>query len=120
MKVVVALFDEEVSPRLDGCTGILVADDEIEAIIDLKQATCQQRLMEIVKQAPAMLLCGGVRRCDYFFLVHSGVQVLTGLSGSARTRLDEFRGGALRVDAPQIANQTKPGACRFRRRRQGG
>lgn len=115
MKLVVALFENDISPRLDCCTSMLVVDGAEEEIIDLSEATWMERLEEIVNRAPQALLCGGVRRCDYFYLVQSGIRVYSELSGLARERLVEALSGELPHEPLEFGNQEGPPCRRIRR-----
>ena len=96
MRIAVALFGDEVSPRFDCCTGLLVQDaDGSEVRLDLCGRTAHARIQEVVRQKPDCLLCGGIRRCDLFFLTETGIQVIDGLSGEARVAVDACRNDAL-------------------------
>jgi hypothetical protein len=120
MKVAVALFGEEISPRLDGCVELLVCHDDREERIDLRQANGLERLAAILKLAPDVLLCGGIRRCDYFLLVQSGIDVIPGLTGTASHRLADLRQGTLQAFPPRNLTRAGTGCRRLRRRRRGG
>ncbi len=94
MIVAAALFNQDISPRLDFCDGFLILDSvKMEWMIKHIKATKINRydmLNMILKLSIETLLTGGVRRCDYFYLTQSGVKVLAGLTGPAKDRIEEF------------------------------
>jgi len=121
MKVAAALFDEEISPRFDCCTGLLVCGpDGSEVRLDLRGRTPGSRLEEVVRCKPDCLLCGGIRRCDLFMLTDCGIHVIDGLTGDARDAVSRCRDGTLESGGAGFftpATQRRHGRCR---RRKGG
>ncbi len=124
MIVAAALFDRNISPRLDFCDGFLVQDTErgqSEALrVRAAQLSRADRLNLLTRLNVEILLTGGIRRCDYFFLTHSGIRVLTGLTGEAEARIAEYLHGTLSVQAPCFDQRSQPGCRRRLRRRKGG
>ena len=96
LKIAAALFGEEISPRFDCCTGLLVWDEDgYEVRLDLRGRTAGARIEEVIRLKPDCLLCGGIRRCDLFLLTKCGVRVIDGLTGEARTAVAQCRNGTL-------------------------
>lgn len=114
MKIAIALFGDEVSPRFDCCTGLrFVSDDGSEENLDLRGQTATARMSEVLKRHPSQLLCGGIRRCDLFLLLESGIQVIEGLCGDASVALDACKRGELKLSASRDPSWVPP--CRRRR-----
>jgi hypothetical protein len=118
MKIVTALFGEEVSPRFDCCTGLLVSGtDGTELPLDFRGQTDSARIGEVVRQRPDVLLCGGIRRCDLVVLAESGIRVIDGLNGEARLAVEQCRSGAFRPGGPEESGMGRPGSSGCCRRR---
>lgn len=121
MKVAAALFGEEISPRFDCCTGLLILDeDESEVKLDFRGRTAGARIEEVIRRKPDWLLCGGIRRCDLLLLTECGIRVVHGLTGPARMAVDQCRNGTLKTGAEKNSTQVAlrgRGRCR---RQKGG
>jgi len=120
MKIAAALFGEEISPRFDCCTGLLVRDEGgHEVRLDLRGWTAGARVEELVRRKPDCLLCGGIRRCDLFLLTECGIRVIDGLTGEARTAVEQCSDGTLQAKMENNTTQAAP-RCRRRCHRQRG
>ncbi len=121
MKIVAALFGQEISPRFDCCVGLLVCDEESERQLDLRGWTVGERLEEVIKIMPDCLLCGGIRRCDLYVLNECGINVWDGLTGEARRAVEECQRGTL-GRAVTTNNSPRLSSARSRRcrRKKGG
>lgn len=120
MKIAAALFGEEISPRFDCCTGLLVCGEEgNEVRLDFRGQTAGIRIEEVLRRKPDCLLCGGIRRCDLFMLTECGIHVIDGLTGDAHDAVNRCRKGTLETEDQRNDDQA---AQRRRRRcrRQGG
>lgn len=114
MKIAISLFGEEVSPRFDCCTGLrFVEQDGVEENLALRGQSAGERLSEVLRRQPQVLLCGGIRRCDLFLLAASGIKVIDGLYGPASEALEACLQGTLTPTSPDDPAWVPP--CRRRR-----
>ncbi len=124
MNVAIALFGNEISPRLDCCTSLafvsLEGDWSDAERIDFNSQEDFRRLEILLDRKTDKLLCGGIRRRDWMLLSGSGVEILANLTGSAQLRFQELKSGLLIPVLPSWKRAGGP--CRHRqgRNRQGG
>ena len=124
MLVAVALFGNEISPRLDCCTSLAFVPLEGEwsdaTRVEFDDGEDFRRLQTILDRETGKLLCGGIRRRDWMLLSGSGVEIVANLTGGAQPRFEELKAGLLIPVLPTWKRAGGP--CRRRRgpHRQGG
>jgi predicted Fe-Mo cluster-binding NifX family protein len=105
MRIAIPIYGEYISPRLD-CAATLIVIEPMEKKVgaplehSLSEITDNERPAFLAKLSVKILLCGGIRRRDYFALEGLGIEVIPGLMGSWRTLLDEYMAGRLKPAAP--------------------
>jgi len=121
--IAISLFAEEISPRFDCCSALAFADSE-QAYEKAEIVPCygpdgEKRLSNIIARKASVLICDGIRRCDWFRLRALGIEVFSGFQGKAEDLFKKYKEGCLQVEA--IENP-QPLGCRQRRRmqRKGG
>ena len=125
MIVGIALFNDEISPRFDCCTGLAVVDTakgfKNATRIDLRGTDYHRRVDEFLAHKLDVLLCGGIRRCDFYLLKTSGIDMIPGLSGSAADRLADFTRGSLKPQTdPYPSGRGRRREMRSGRKKHGG
>lgn len=100
MRIAIATFRTQVSPRFDCANTIwlIEVDGETEisrAEISLTQVPPPARAGFLRSHGASVLLCGGLRRRDYFDLVEQGIEIIAGLMGDAQEILTAYRQGRL-------------------------
>jgi predicted Fe-Mo cluster-binding NifX family protein len=116
MKVAVALFGEEVSPRFGCSTEVLIASVEaggvnVEGAQDLTGAPPWQWPEVLSRMGVSTLVCGGIHGRFQQELERRGIQVIWGVIGPAADALHALQNGTLQRD--QFV-------CRGRRRHRAG
>lgn len=120
MRLAIALFGEEISPRFDCCAALAILDSAA-AFTTAERLCCgtpdgERRLNLLLSQKVELLLCGGLRRCDWFRLEAQGIGVLAGFQGQADELFAAYQEGRLPREAPAEVPQF---GCQHRRHRQG-
>lgn len=121
MLVVIPTFGTRISPRFDCAPRLVFFDLHENTIRDRREESVghlhwRKRIALLVDRKVDVLLCGGIRRCDFFFLVESGIDVRAGLVGIVDDVLDAFmRGDISRIETGGFS--IAPGS---RRRRGAG
>ncbi|HPQ71590.1 MAG TPA: NifB/NifX family molybdenum-iron cluster-binding protein [bacterium] len=100
MRIAIATFQTRISPRFDCANTVWLVDLEGEnevarTELSLMQTPPPARAALLRSHDVAVLLCGGVRRCDYFDLLDQGIEVIAGLMGEAQDMLTAYRQGRL-------------------------
>lgn len=110
MLVAVPIFGARISPRFD-CAPCLLFFDLGEGItLDRREEAIghlqwRMRIRLVVDRGVNVLLCGGIRRCDYLFLVNSGIDVRAGLVGMVDDVLAAFmRGEIIQMERERFLN----------------
>ena len=98
MIVALALFEEDIAPRLDWCVWIALFDPErgvdFFERVDVRGTHAHRRLEVILAHRADVLLCGGIRRRDRYYLEAACVRVISNRSGDARRCLRAYLDGA--------------------------
>ncbi len=105
MRVAIATYGKMISPRFDCASTILFFEWKDQQATDHLEQTIQsvpgcQRVDYLVREQVAELLCGGIRRCDYYGLNAAGVKVIAGLMGLVEDVLAEYFAGRLTQTPP--------------------
>jgi predicted Fe-Mo cluster-binding NifX family protein len=120
MWVAVALFGEEISPRFDCCGALAFVDSEqgfeTAEVIHFNNPDGEKRLGLLLERNAQVLLCGGIRRCDWFRLQAQGIEVFSGLQGQASDCFKDYREGRLQ---PEASTNTPSFGCQRRQHRHG-
>ena len=100
MIVGIPVFGNRVSPRFDGAPALLLVDVSNGDVTPNKErsmidARGWQSAEFLKSRRVEVLLCGGIRRCDYFSILDSGIEVYPGLMGEVDEILDTFLRGEL-------------------------
>jgi predicted Fe-Mo cluster-binding NifX family protein len=100
MKIAIPMFGTKVSPRFDSAPSLLLvgaSDGAVQnrMVESLEGIHGQHRIGLLSALGTDVLLCGGIRRCDYFSIVDAGIEIYSGLIGEAKDVLDAFLCGCL-------------------------
>ena len=100
MKIAIPMFGHRVSPRFDSAPSVLLVGVDRGALLGRTQQSLEgvigwRRVALLTGQNVNVLLCGGIRRSDYFSIVNAGIEVYPGLLGEADDVLDAFLRGDL-------------------------
>ena len=96
------MFGNEVAPRFDLATEILIArpdgetDEERDKIIVLPQASAEKLCHQILAEGVQVLICGGIEEEFYHYLIWKKVEVLDSVIGPYKTALEAYYQGTLK------------------------
>ena len=130
MIIAIPIFESRISPRFDCAANLLILtahDDEISSReeISLRRLPWCQRIELLIQKKVDNILCGGIRRCDFFLLSNAGINVYAGLAGEIDGVLNAFLAGQISgggFDKPPVFRRPGwPGRGRAQKgpRRQG-
>jgi predicted Fe-Mo cluster-binding NifX family protein len=100
-KILIALHGEEVAPRFDLATEVLIAviqpDGTLaeERTMVLPQASVEKLCHMIVTEDVGVVVCGGIEEEYYQYLTWKRVRVIDSVIGSCEKALQHLRSGAL-------------------------
>jgi len=100
MRLALPKFGQRISPRFDCAARLLIVEVQGGAIQSRREESMEDlhrryRIGLLLKRKVDVLLCGGIRRCDYFSFVNAGIDVYTGLMGEAEDILEAFLKGRI-------------------------
>ncbi len=100
MKVAIPIFRTRVSPRFDYATRLLVFEIQKDVIVSREEISLEHlpwryRIVFLVSQNVDVVLCGGIRRCDYFLLINAGIEVCAELVGETDDVLNDHLKGKI-------------------------
>lgn len=102
MKVLIGLFGNEVSPRFDLSSEVLIAQvDEAkrkildEKIVVLSQATAEMLCHMVLTESVQVVVCGGIEDEYYQYLTWKRVKVIDSIIGGAREAMKRLVQGKL-------------------------
>ena len=102
MKVLIGLYENEVSPWFDLSSEVLIAQvDEKKAkildekIVVLSQASAEMLCHMVLTESVQVVICGGIEDEYFQYLVWKRVKVLDSIIGSARDALERLVRGEL-------------------------
>jgi predicted Fe-Mo cluster-binding NifX family protein len=100
MRIAIPMFGARVSPRFDIAPSLLLvsASDGVvqdRTVESLDSVHGPHRIGLLLGREVDVLLCGGIRRCDYFSILNAGIEIYPGLIGEAQDVLDAFLCGGL-------------------------
>jgi predicted Fe-Mo cluster-binding NifX family protein len=99
MNIAIPTFRSRVSPRFDLAASLLIVQVQGNRILGRGEERLDniygwRRVRFLTSRNVNVVLCGGIRRCDYFAIVDSGIDVYAGLMGE----IDDVLEGFLRGD----------------------
>ena len=100
MRLALPMFGEKISPRFDCAARLLIVEVQGGAIRGRREESIEQihrqsRIGFLLERKVNVLLCGGIRRRDYFSFVNAGIDVYAGLTGEAEDVLEAFLNGRI-------------------------
>lgn len=101
MKVLVTLLNEEIAPRMDLCTEVLIGSiGKGETTSDLRhvilpRASADELCQLILSEGVNVVVCGGIEEEYYQYLTWKKIRVLDSVIGSWKQALDSLRDGKL-------------------------
>ena len=100
MIIAIPIFGTRISPRFDCAVNLLIVttrDDEISSREEnsMEQLPWCKRIEILVQKEVDTVLCGGIRRCDFFLLTNAGMNVYAGLTGEVDSILHSFLAGEI-------------------------
>lgn len=124
MRVAIALFGDEVSPRFGSSARFMLAtieDDRVQTqeVKDVSDI-CPHDFPEFLSAlGVAKLICGGVHRRFRDELERRGIEVIWGVIGSAAEALTAYLGGRLQCDQFVCNESSERHRCGHGRQRDG-
>jgi len=108
-------LEAQVDPRFGRCPYLIIVDLEtiqFEAIVNESQDATSgagiQASQLIVNKGAKVLLTGNIGPNAFQALSAAGVEIITGVSGTVRGVLEQFKRGELRkTDAPTVNGHSK-------------
>jgi predicted Fe-Mo cluster-binding NifX family protein len=104
-KVLIALHGNEVAPRFDLATEVLIAslapDGTVQEdkILVLPRASAEKLCHMILTEDVGAVICGGIEDEYFQYLTWKRVKVLDSVMGPFETALERFREGSLQEGA---------------------
>jgi predicted Fe-Mo cluster-binding NifX family protein len=103
MNIAIPVFGSRVSPRFDGADTFLLVRVDNGVISERTSRPMQgaqgvRRTQLLTGDDVDVLLCCGIRQCDYYSLADAGIDVYPGLMGETEEVLEAFLGGEISKD----------------------
>lgn len=100
MNIAIPVFGNRVSPRFDSAATFLLVrvDDGVvreRTERPMRDAQGWRRTGLLTGDNVDVLLCGGIRQCDYFSIAEAGIDVYPGLIGETDEILEAFLKGEI-------------------------
>jgi hypothetical protein len=117
MKVLITLLNNDVAPRMDLCTeviiGVLGKDRRIveQRHVILPRPSADELCQLILREGVDVLVCGGIEEEYYQYLTWKKIQVLDSVIGSWQQALDSLREDSLAAGTilPQLDHEVPDG-----------
>lgn len=117
MKVLVTLLNNDVAPRMDLCTEVLIGVlDKDRTIVEqrhviLPRPSADELCQLILREGVDVLVCGGIEEEYYQYLTWKKIQVLDSVIGSSQQALDSVREDSLApgMILPQLDHEVSDG-----------
>lgn len=105
MRIAIPVFGANISPRFDCASSVLMVDVTDGAVTGRRMEAVEpflrrHQLDVLRRKGVEVLLCGGIRRCDYFWLVRSGITVHAGLVGEVEELITAYLQGKIQSEEP--------------------
>lgn len=100
-KVLICLHGNEVTPRFDLATEVLIAfigeDGKVrdERVVVLPQASAEMLCHMVLTESVQVIVCGGIEEEYYQYLTWKRVKVLDSVIGDCRSALERLAEGLL-------------------------
>jgi len=100
MRIAIPVFGTRISPRFDITQKFLVIDIEDGSVTERREVSFEtqpplKRILFLKEQGVDTLLCGGIRRCDYFMIDEMRISIYASLIGEVEEILSSFIDGSL-------------------------
>lgn len=100
MRIAMPIFGTRVSPRFDIARRLLIVDLADGAVKERQEVSFEiqpplKRILFLKEQGVDTLLCGGIRRCDYFMIDEMRISIYASLIGEVEEILSSFIDGSL-------------------------
>lgn len=101
MKVLITLLNNDVAPRMDLCTevliGVLGEDNRIleQRHVILSRASADDLCQLILSEGTDVVVCGGIEEEYYQYLTWKKIQVVDSVIGSGQEALERVQKGTL-------------------------
>jgi predicted Fe-Mo cluster-binding NifX family protein len=100
MLIAIPTFGSRISPRFDCAATLMIAEILESSITDRREEPighmqCHDRIAFLKSRNIDVVLCGGIRRCDFYYLTDAGIDVCPGLFGEAEHILEAFSNGEI-------------------------
>jgi len=104
MKILVTLRDNDVAPRFDLTTEVLIVECDNTAVgkprnIILPGPSADELCSLIIKEAISLVICGGIEEAHFQYLAWKKISVIDRVIGPAAEALRLAASGALAVGA---------------------
>lgn len=102
-KVFIPLFNEDVAPRFDLATEVLVAEvghqvsPAQERILMLPGPSAERLCHMILSESAQVVVCGGIEQEFYDYLIWKHIQVIDNVIGPGRQALKRLSSGCLKT-----------------------
>jgi predicted Fe-Mo cluster-binding NifX family protein len=102
-KILIALHGEEVAPRFDLATEVLIAVIQADGTVAdertmvLPQASVEKLCHMILTEDVGVVVCGGIEEEYYQYLTWKRVRVIDSVIGSCERALERLRSGTLQT-----------------------
>lgn len=105
MLIALPTYGQMISPRFDCAPVLLLVQTEKSRISERREVRLEtihwrRRTSLIAEQGVKVLLCGGIRRCDYYDLLAAKIEVIAGLTGRFEEILIDYLAGRLPAAEP--------------------
>lgn len=100
-KVFIPLFGEEVAPRFDLATEVLLAESAAdggmasERVLMLPNPSAERLCHMIISEAVDVVICGGIEQEFYDYLTWKQIRVIDNIIGSGRAAFQRLAKGRL-------------------------
>ncbi len=102
-KILITLYGNDVAPRFDLATEILMTDlrdgKESERIIVLPQASAEKLCHLIITEGIDVVICSGIEEEYYHYLVWKKIKVFDSVVGPWQSVIESFRNNNLTAGA---------------------
>jgi predicted Fe-Mo cluster-binding NifX family protein len=100
MKILIPLFDDEIAPRFDLATEVLIAECASgrilqEKVLILPGASAERLCQMIITEGMHVVICGGIEQEFYDYLTWKRVRVIDNVIGSGHRLLAHYLQGRL-------------------------
>ncbi|MCF8050132.1 MAG: hypothetical protein K9L59_02770 [Desulfobacterales bacterium] len=104
-KILVPLHEDDVAPRFDLATEVLIVSkkgktiSKNKRIVALPRASAEQVCQLATTEGIDVVICGGIEETYYQYLIWKRIQVIDSVAGSSQSALKKFAAGDLQPGA---------------------